>query len=109
MKDIYFNGQYLPRAKKEYIAFIDIMGTRTHMSKSVMESANFIFKFHAAIISAWREQAYPGVFVYPVMDGAYITSKNKSNLIKILLRVFRVLSSAWGTCLHSARIGPLFL
>ena len=90
--DVFFNEKKLPKARNEYVAFIDIMGTRTHMKKSVRESANFIFKLHSGIISAWREKPYKNVFVYPVMDGAYITSGNKENMINILLRVFRSLS-----------------
>ena len=69
MADVYFNVRKLKgKAHKEYVAFVDIMGTRTHMKNSIYESANFIFKLHAAIISAWREKNYHGVFVYPVMD-----------------------------------------
>lgn len=93
MADVYFNVRKLNgKAHKEYVAFIDIMGTRTHMKKSVYESANFIFKLHAAIISAWREKNYHGVFVYPVMDGAYITTRNKADMINILLRIYRELA-----------------
>lgn len=92
MADVFFNERKLPRPKYEYVAFIDIMGTRTHMKKSVRESANFIFKLHSAIISAWREKPYKNVFVYPVMDGAYITSGNKENMANILLRVYRSLA-----------------
>ena len=42
MADVYFNVRKLKgKAHKEYVAFVDIMGTRTHMKKSVYESANF--------------------------------------------------------------------
>ena len=93
MADVYFNVRKLKgKAHKEYVAFVDIMGTRTHMKKSVYESANFIFKLHAAIISAWREKNYHGVFVYPVMDGAYITARNKDDMINIMLRIYRELA-----------------
>ena len=92
MADIYFNERKLPKPRSEYVAFIDIMGTRTHMKKSVKETANFIFKLHSGIISAWRQKPYKNVFVYPVMDGAYITSSNKEDMINILARVFRSLA-----------------
>lgn len=92
MADVFFNERKLPKSKKEYVAFIDIMGTRTHMKKSVRETANFIFKLHSAIISAWREKPYKNVFVYPVMDGAYITTSNKRDMINILVRIYRSLS-----------------
>lgn len=93
--DIYFDVRKLPRPKYEYVAFVDIMGTRTHMRKSVKETANYIFKLHSAIISAWREKPYKNVFVYPVMDGAYITSGNKDSMVNILLRVYRNLAEIY--------------
>lgn len=93
MADVYFNVRKLKgKAHKEYVAFVDIMGTRTHMKNSIYESANFIFKLHAAIISAWREKNYHGIFVYPVMDGAYITARNKADMINIMLRIYRELA-----------------
>ena len=95
MSDIYFNADKLPTPKKEYVAFIDIMGTRTHMKCSVKETANFIFKFHAAVIAAYREKMYKNVFLYPVMDGIYITTGKKEDMINILLRVFRELAKCF--------------
>ena len=82
MPNVFFDNRFLDgKAHKEYVAFVDIMGTRTHMKAGVDEAANFIFKLHAAIISAWREKNYGGVFVYPVMDGAYIATKSKLDMI----------------------------
>lgn len=92
MADVFFNERELPKPRNEYVAFVDIMGTRTHMMRSVKETANFIFKLHSAIISAWREKPYKNVFIYPVMDGAYITSTNKEDMVNILQRVYRSLS-----------------
>lgn len=94
-KDVYFDAKKLPRVRNEYVAFVDIMGTRTHMNVSVKQTANFIFKLHSAIISALRQKPYHNVFVYPVMDGAYITSVYKENMINILLRVYRSLSDTF--------------
>jgi hypothetical protein len=92
MADIYFNERNLPKPRNEYVAFIDIMGARTHMKKSVKETVNFIFKLHSGIISEWRQKPCKNVFVYPVMDGAYITSSNKEDIINILVRAFRSLA-----------------
>lgn len=88
MSDLFFNNKKLPLPKKEYVAFIDLMGTKNHMCRSVKDTSNFIFKLHAAIVAAWRKSAYQGVFVYPIMDGAYITSKTKENMEKILVKIF---------------------
>ena len=95
MPNIYFNSRMLPKPKYEYVAFIDMMGTKNKMAKSIPEVANSIFKLHAAIICAWRAKAYQSVFVYPVMDGAYITSGSKKDMENILLRVFRDLANVF--------------
>ena len=93
MPNVFFDNRFLDgKSHKEYVACVDIMGTRTHMKAGVDEAANFIFKLHAAIISAWREKNYGGVFVYPVMDGAYIATKSKGDMINILLRIYRELA-----------------
>lgn len=89
MAQIFFNGKLLPPASKRYVAFVDIMGIQTHMLKSTATAANFIFKLHSAILDAWRNEKYQNVFVYPVMDGAYITAAKKSDIEKIVVRIFK--------------------
>lgn len=91
MSSVYFNNKKLPAPKREYVAFIDIMGTQLRMNKSVKECATYIFKLHSAIISSWREKAYKNVFVYPVMDGAYITASRQDDMQNILTRIYRAL------------------
>lgn len=88
MAQIYFDGKQLPKANKNYVAFIDIMGTKSHMTRSTVTAANFIFKLHAAILDAWRNEKYQDVFVYPVMDGAYITAARKEDIEKIIVRIY---------------------
>lgn len=88
MSDIYFDSRQLPRSKNAYVAFLDIMGTKAHMAHSVHETANYIFKLHAAVLSAWRSEKYKNVFVYPVMDGAYITASHQEDMEKLLARIF---------------------
>lgn len=92
MSDVYFNSKKLPTPSNEYVAFIDIMGTRNHMCRSINVAANFIFKLHAAVVSAWRKPAYQGVFVYPIMDGVYITSRTKKNMKKTLVKIYSKLA-----------------
>ena len=92
MTDVFFDEKKLPSPHNEYVAFVDIMGTKTHMKKSVRETANFIFKLHSAIITSYRDKPYKNVFVYPVMDGAYITSGNIDDMKNILVRIYRSLA-----------------
>ena len=88
MRQIYFDAKQLPKAKTHYVAFIDIMGTQCHMEKSTERAANFIFKLHAAVLGAWRNKPYQNIFVYPVMDGVYITAAQKEEIEKIVVRIF---------------------
>lgn len=88
MADVFFNSKKLPNPKREYVAFIDIMGTRAHMENNVTTTANYIFKLHAAILAAWRNEKYQNVFVYPVMDGAYITATSRDDIEKIVVRIY---------------------
>lgn len=92
MADIFFDGRKLPRTRKAYVAFIDIMGTQTYMNISIKSTANYIFKLHAAVISAWRSAPYKNVFVYPIMDGVYITASSKEDIEKMLIRIYDGLS-----------------
>lgn len=88
MSDVFFNSKKLPNPKREYVAFVDIMGTRAHMENNVTTTANYIFKLHAAILAAWRNEKYQNVFVYPVMDGAYITATSRDDIEKIVVRIY---------------------
>ena len=92
MAQIFFDERLLPPAIKRYVAFVDIMGIQAHMSRNTNTAANFIFKLHAAILDAWRSEKYQNVFVYPVMDGAYITAATKKDIEKMLVRIFNGLA-----------------
>ena len=97
MSDIYFDSSKIKHIDSEYVAFIDIMGTKTHMEHSIFETANFIFKLHAAVLSACKSEKYKNVFIYPVMDGAYITASNRQDMEKLLVRIFDSLASIFLT------------
>ena len=56
----------------EYVCWLDIMGTKNSMSESFEKSANFILRFHTAVLKAAIPQK---VRVYPVMDGVYVVVK----------------------------------
>lgn len=87
----FFDAKKLPAAKKEYVCFIDIMGIQAKMSHSINQSSNFIFKLHATILEAWRTSAYSSISVYPIMDGAYITSKDKAETLNLITNIYKSL------------------
>lgn len=78
-----FNVRNLPEAKNEYVAWLDVMGIQSAMSRSMSISANFVFKHHIAALSADREN----VKVYPVMDGLYATSESKESIVNFIRAV----------------------
>lgn len=66
---IIFNSQKLGTPENKYVLWVDIMGIKEKMSRSLWQSANFICKFHSVV----SESITDGVTVYPVMDGVYVT------------------------------------
>ncbi len=88
----YVNDKAIHNAKNEYVCWIDIMGTKTKMENSVRTCSIFIFKFHAAILEAMKNIKDDSVKIYPVMDGAYLTSTTFEDLKKVLITVFQDLA-----------------
>ncbi|WP_339815219.1 hypothetical protein [uncultured Imperialibacter sp.] len=85
---MYFNSSKLPEPKNEYVAWIDIMGTKNIMSDSLNISANFIFKFHSAIQASKDADAK----YYPLMDGVFITTDKLSVLKRVIAETFTKLA-----------------
>ena len=71
-----------------YVCWLDIMGTKNSMSESFEKSANFILRFHAAVLSAKTTL----VKIYPVMDGVYIVSSSWRYLTSALNRIMTCLA-----------------
>lgn len=88
MGQVYFNDASFPEMKSEYVLWVDIMGTKNSMSGSVRTSSIFICKLHVAIMEAKNK----GIYVYPMMDGAYITSENEKDMSDFIKKLFNSLS-----------------
>ncbi|CCY17245.1 putative uncharacterized protein [Eubacterium sp. CAG:786] len=87
----FFDAKKLPKPKDEYVCFMDIMGIQSKMAHSISQSANYVFKLHSIILEAWRKSTYNHISIYPIMDGAYITSSNKEEMQNLLTYIFRAL------------------
>lgn len=87
--DMYFNAGFLSNPRSEFVAWVDVMGVKSHMAWSPKTTANFIYKLHIACIQAKRDE----LRLYPVMDGLFVTSPNRSYLESFLKVVFRELAS----------------
>jgi cold shock CspA family protein len=88
MRPIYFNSALLGEPDYDYVCWLDVMGTRNQMLRSLPISASFIFKLHCGILEAAEEVGLDNgdVRLYPVMDGAYITSSHRAPLQGLLNR-----------------------
>lgn len=78
-----FNANLLPPATNEYVAWVDVMGIQSAMSRSISISANFIFKLHIAALNAQQND----IKIYPVMDGFYASSPDKTKIVDFLRHV----------------------
>jgi len=50
--ELYFNANKLLDPSNEYVCWIDVMGIKSSMERSIKISANFIYKLHIAAIEA---------------------------------------------------------
>lgn len=84
MSKPFFNGENMPNAENQYVLWIDIMGTKSSMSNGVKTSSIYICKLHVAILESKTEE----INIYPVMDGAYVTSSTDDEMSKFIHNVF---------------------
>jgi hypothetical protein len=84
---LYFNAKELPESTPEYVAWVDVMGTQSVMSRSLSIAANFIFKLHTAALDA-QKKTDGNIHLYPVMDGLYASSSSQEAILYFLRSVF---------------------
>ena len=85
----YFDGRDLPRnPPAEYVVWLDVMGTQARMSRSLEQTANFVFKLHVAAIAARAAQEDTRLSIYPVMDGFYASSPVQRAMLDFLRAIF---------------------
>lgn len=82
---LFFDASHLPAAGSEYVAWVDVMGTQSSMSRSINATANFIFKLHSAALQA----PHTNLQLYPVMDGFYAASPSQQEMLSFLRTVFQ--------------------
>ena len=82
---ISFNANLLPQSPTpEYVAWVDVMGIQSSMSRSLNVSGNFIFKLHIAAL----QSTHTNVSLYPIMDGLYATSATQQDMLTFLRELF---------------------
>ena len=88
---ISFNADMMKDSVQKYVLWLDIMGIKEKMSRSLAQSSNFIAKFHAAI---QRYSNGLGV-VFPAMDGAYIIFDTSVDAKKFIGCFFQLISKTF--------------
>lgn len=77
----------------EFVCWLDMMGTKSIMSRSLEEYSIKMFKLHNTALLAEEEmEDSEDLTLYPVMDGVYIVSKTKHTLEEYLRLVFNTLA-----------------
>lgn len=86
-------GKHLQaEAKAEYVGWIDLMGAKSWMAGSIRHAAELIGLIHLAGLSSANEQ---GAKAYPVIDGVYITSPEKTAFRKATRQTMRILAQTF--------------
>ena len=90
---LFVNADKLPLPRNHYVAWLDVMGVQSIMSRSLPISANFILKFHLAALSARQT----GVELFPVMDGLYAVAAEQEPLKVFLRRLYHCLAQSFSS------------
>ena len=85
MEEIRINTSGL-KYSKEYVCWIDTMGTKSAMSESFEKAANFLIRFHYIVMDSLVD--IKNVRYYPVMDGIYLTPSQWDALKKVVRSIY---------------------
>ena len=88
-ESILFNAEMLKDPVPKFVLWLDIMGIKEKMSRSLAQSSNFIAKFHVAVQRCANRRG----IVFPAMDGAYVIFDASNDVKAFLGLFFRLLSS----------------
>jgi hypothetical protein len=92
----FFDEHHLPNPQLAYVAWIDVMGIQSAMSRSLSIASNFIFKLHVAALDAPHNQ----LRLYPVMDGIYVVSPGRQPLLDFCGQVFSAIADTFVSTLE---------
>lgn len=63
-------------SKDRYVMWLDVMGTRSIMTRSVQTAANFVYKLHVAAL----ESPHAAINLYPMNDGVFAVADDWRSL-----------------------------
>jgi hypothetical protein len=85
-----FKQPQMKAPTNEYVCWLDVMGSRNIMRRSMSFAANFVMKLHIACLSTWESE--PNIELYPMVDGVYACSTNLVELLAFVKIVYRRLA-----------------
>lgn len=89
-----FNAELVKNPTAKFVLWLDVMGIKEKMSRSLAQSSNFIAKFHVAVQrTAHRMANQPSI--YSAMDGAYILFDTGEDARDFIRRFFSYMSQAF--------------
>jgi hypothetical protein len=78
-----------PKLQPEYVCWLDIMGMRSLLRRSVITASIIISRFQKLLaVTKSSKRNFKQIQIYTVMDGAYITCQNKKILQSYLQHIF---------------------
>jgi len=87
----YFDLRAIKDIEAKYVCWLDIMGFANFLSISSNKAAIFVGKLHEAILRSKDKTGFSG-YIYPIIDGCYVTCDNKRELFSLLKSIYRMLS-----------------
>lgn len=95
----YFDQSQVTRhIAPRYVAWIDLMGARGIMGRSLAKASNFIGKIHDAVLSQSGTLKLGSGHIltaYPVIDGAYISASHRADLDDCLSEIMKRLAGSF--------------
>ncbi len=89
----FFDASRIDGTKNQNVAWVDLMGAKSAMGRSLFQTANFIGKIHTAAFTAAHDRE--GARVYPVIDGCYITAGQQEIFESVLRTTMLSLANAF--------------
>ncbi len=87
----FFDNKKVSEPQRCYVAWLDIMGTRSHMQRSMRVLATFMGRFHSAVLLA-LDATKAKVGIYPIVDGVYLVSSELQPLLSYVQEAMKLLA-----------------
>lgn len=81
----FFDSRKLKPSASQYVCWLDVMGSRSAMNRSMDVSANFVMKLHVATLRA--SKYLKSIDLYPMVDGVYACGPDLAEIFSFTKRV----------------------